>query len=43
MQYRLETGDVLGIVAEKYDVRVEDLKYWNNIINERRIQAGKKA
>ena len=40
IQYRLKTGDVLGIIAEKYDVRVEDLKYWNNIINERRIQAG---
>lgn len=41
IQYRLKTGDVLGIIAEKYDVRVEDLKYWNNIYNERRIQAGK--
>ncbi len=41
IQYKLKTGDVLGIIAEKYDVRVEDLKYWNNIINERRIQAGK--
>ncbi len=42
IQYRLKTGDVLGIIAEKYDVRVEDLKYWNNISNERKIQAGKK-
>lgn len=41
IKYRLKTGDVLGIIAEKYDVRVADLKYWNNIINERRIQAGK--
>lgn len=41
IQYRLKTGDVLGIIAEKYDVRVEDLKYWNNIANERRIQAGR--
>ena len=39
--YMLQTGDVLGIIAEKYDVRVSDLKYWNNISNERRIQAGK--
>ncbi len=39
--YKLQTGDVLGIIAEKYDVRVSDLKYWNNISNERRIQAGK--
>ena len=42
IQYRLKTGDVLGIIAEIYDVRVADLKYWNNIYNERKIQAGKK-
>jgi membrane-bound lytic murein transglycosylase D len=41
IQYRLKTGDVLGIIAEIYDVRVADLKYWNNIYNERKIQAGK--
>ncbi len=41
IKYRLETGDVLGIIAENYDVRVADLKYWNNIYNERKIQAGK--
>jgi len=41
IKYRLKTGDVLGIIAEIYDVRVADLKYWNNIYNERRIQAGK--
>jgi len=41
IKYRLKTGDVLGIIAENYDVRVADLKYWNNIYNERRIQAGK--
>jgi membrane-bound lytic murein transglycosylase D len=39
--YTLQTGDVLGVIAEKYDVEVEDLKYWNNISNERKIQAGK--
>jgi membrane-bound lytic murein transglycosylase D len=37
----LQSGDVLGVIAEKYDVQVEDLKYWNNISNERKIQAGK--
>lgn len=42
IQYRLKTGDVLGIIAEIYDVRVADLKYWNNIYNERKIQAGQK-
>ena len=41
IKYKLQTGDVLGVIAEKYDVEVEDLKYWNNISNERRIQAGK--
>lgn len=41
IRYRLKTGDVLGIIAENYDVRVADLKYWNNIYNERKIQAGK--
>ncbi|MGE0021420.1 MAG: LysM peptidoglycan-binding domain-containing protein [Draconibacterium sp.] len=41
IKYTLKSGDVLGVVAEKYDVSVEDLKYWNNISNERKIQAGK--
>lgn len=41
IKYRIKTGDVLGIIAEKYDVRVADLKYWNNIYNERKIQAGR--
>jgi membrane-bound lytic murein transglycosylase D len=41
IKYTLQSGDVLGVIAEKYDVNVEDLKYWNNISNERKIQAGK--
>jgi membrane-bound lytic murein transglycosylase D len=41
IKYKLQTGDVLGVIAEKYDVEVADLKYWNNISNERKIQAGK--
>ena len=41
LKYKLQTGDVLGIIAEKYEVEVADLKYWNNISNERKIQAGK--
>ena len=40
IKYRIKTGDVLGIISENYDVRVADLKYWNNIYNERKIQAG---
>lgn len=42
IRYTLKTGDVLGIIAEDFDVDVADLKYWNNIVNERKIQAGKK-
>ena len=42
LEYMLKTGDVLGIIAEKFDVSVSDLKYWNNIYNERRIRAGQK-
>ena len=42
IRYTLKTGDVLGFIAEDYNVQVEDLKYWNNIYNERKIQAGQK-
>lgn len=42
IKYTLKSGDVLGFIAEDYDVQVEDLKYWNNISNERKIQAGQK-
>jgi membrane-bound lytic murein transglycosylase D len=42
IKYTLKSGDVLGFIAEDFDVRVADLKYWNNIYNERRIQAGQK-
>ena len=40
IKYVIQTGDVLGFIAEDYDVRVADLKYWNNIYNERKIRAG---
>ena len=40
IKYILQRGDVLGYIAEDYNVEVEDLKYWNNIYNERKIQAG---
>ena len=40
--YQLKTGDVLGIIAEEYNVKVSELKYWNNIYDERRIRAGQK-
>ncbi|WP_372647669.1 LysM peptidoglycan-binding domain-containing protein [Draconibacterium sp.] len=41
IKYTIMSGDVLGFIAEDYDVRVADLKYWNNIYDERKIQAGK--
>ncbi len=41
IKYTIKSGDVLGYIAEDYDVRVADLKYWNNIYDERKIQAGK--
>lgn len=40
LKYVIQSGDVLGLIAEDYDVRVADLKYWNNIFNERKIRAG---
>ncbi len=40
LTYNLKPGDVLGVIAERYDVKVSDLKYWNNIYNERKIRAG---
>lgn len=42
IQYTIKSGDLLGFIAEDYNVRVADLKYWNNIYNERRIQVGQK-
>ncbi|GHE58962.1 MULTISPECIES: lytic transglycosylase domain-containing protein [Roseivirga] len=29
--YRVKSGDVLGTIARKHNVRLEDLKSWNNI------------
>lgn len=29
--YRVQSGDVLGTIARKHDVRIEDLRAWNNI------------
>ena len=40
IKYTIKSGDVLGFIAEDFDVRVADLKYWNNIYNERKIRAG---
>ncbi|WP_421875207.1 LysM peptidoglycan-binding domain-containing protein [Marinoscillum sp.] len=29
--YRVRSGDVLGLIAERYHVRVSDIKSWNNL------------
>ena len=31
VNYRVRSGDVLGTIAQKYNVRVADLRAWNNI------------
>ena len=31
LTYTVKEGDVIGLVAEWYDVKLSDLKYWNNI------------
>lgn len=42
LSYTIKSGDVLGTIAEKFDVKVADLRSWNNISNPRRIRAGQK-
>lgn len=39
--YRVQSGDVLGKIAERYHVRVSDLKRWNNI-NSNMIRVGQR-
>ncbi|TXB66641.1 LysM peptidoglycan-binding domain-containing protein [Vicingus serpentipes] len=39
--YTVKSGDVLGVIAEKYDVRVSQLQDWNNISGTR-IDIGQK-
>lgn len=31
MVYRVKSGDVLGVIARRHGVRVEDMKKWNNL------------
>ncbi|MBN2745770.1 MAG: LysM peptidoglycan-binding domain-containing protein, partial [Bacteroidales bacterium] len=40
--YTIKSGDNLGMIAQKYNVKVSDLEDWNNIYDPRRIQIGKK-
>ena len=39
--YKVKSGDVLGVIAEKYGVRVSDLQEWNGL-NGTRINVGQK-
>jgi membrane-bound lytic murein transglycosylase D len=41
MVYRVRSGDVLGTIARRYAVRVDDLKKWNNL-SSNTIRAGQK-
>jgi membrane-bound lytic murein transglycosylase D len=40
--YTIKSGDNLGMIAQKHNVKVSDLEDWNNIYDPRRIQIGKK-
>ncbi|MFV0521539.1 MAG: LysM peptidoglycan-binding domain-containing protein [Mangrovibacterium sp.] len=31
LQYTVKSGDVIGAIAERFHVKVSDLRYWNNI------------
>ncbi|RJE71407.1 lytic transglycosylase domain-containing protein [Reichenbachiella sp. MSK19-1] len=39
--YRVRSGDVLGTIAERHNVRVSDLKRWNNL-NSNMIRVGQR-
>lgn len=39
--YRVKSGDVLGKIAERHHVRVDDIKRWNNL-NSNLIQVGQR-
>ncbi|SMD34981.1 membrane-bound lytic murein transglycosylase D [Reichenbachiella faecimaris] len=39
--YRVRSGDVLGTIAQRYHVRVSDLKRWNNL-NSNMIRVGQR-
>jgi len=39
IRYRVHSGDVLGIIAENHNVRVDDIRKWNNL-NSNTIRVG---
>lgn len=42
LTYTVKSGDALSLIAGWYNVRVSDLKYWNNIGYRSRIRVGQK-
>lgn len=40
LKYAIQRGDVLGTIAQKFDCTIEDLRQWNNIEDESRMQIG---
>jgi len=41
LTYTVKSGDALGLIADWYDVRLSDLRYWNNI-SRNMIRSGQK-
>jgi membrane-bound lytic murein transglycosylase D len=41
LYYKVKSGDALGLIADWYDVRLSDLRYWNNI-SRNMIRSGQK-
>ncbi|MGB0929433.1 MAG: transglycosylase SLT domain-containing protein [Chitinophagales bacterium] len=40
LTYQLQSGDILGTVAQKFDCTIADLRQWNNIVDESRMKIG---
>ncbi len=40
VRYAIRPGDVLGTIAQKFDCSIADLRSWNNIEDESRMQIG---
>lgn len=41
LTYTVKSGDAIGLIADWYDVRTSDIRFWNNI-NKNMIRAGQK-
>ena len=42
MTYHVRSGDSLGGIAQKFNVKIADLERWNNIKNSKYIKPGQK-